>query len=50
MADTYGEPKIMEFPGMKVRVYSPILDEKERIRRMKNIQKQAEKLLKEVMK
>ena len=48
MKDTYKEVKIMEFPGMIVRVHSPILDEKERKRRMAQIHKQAEKLLKEV--
>ena len=44
--DNYEQVKIMEFPGMIVRVHSPILDEKEHNRRMKIIQKQAEKLLK----
>ncbi len=43
--DTYGEPKIMKFPGMIARVYSPILPPEERERRMKEIRKAAAALL-----
>lgn len=40
--------KTFEFPGMTVRVFSPILTEEERKKRMKAIYKAAENLLKEV--
>ncbi len=43
--DTYGEPKIMKFPGMIARVYRPILPPEERERRMKEIRKAAAALL-----
>ena len=46
MKETYKEIKTMEFPGMTVRVHSPILDDKERQRRMKLIHNQAANLLK----
>ena len=44
--DTYGEPKTFYYPGVKVTVYSPILTEEERKRRMERIAKSAERLLK----
>lgn len=44
--DTYGEPKTIEFPNAVVKVYSPILTEEERKRRMEMIAKSAERLLK----
>jgi hypothetical protein len=44
--DTYGEPKIITYPGIVAKVYSPILTEEERQRRMSQIAKSAEKLLK----
>ena len=44
--DKYSEPKTFEFPGAKVKVYSPILTEEERERRMAQIAKSAERLLK----
>jgi hypothetical protein len=44
--DTYGEPKIITYPGIVAKVYSPILTEEERQRRMAQIAKSAEKLLK----
>ena len=43
--DTYGEPKTIEFPNAVVKVYSPILTEEERKRRMERIAKSAERLL-----
>lgn len=43
--DTYGEPKTFEFPGCIALVYSPILSEEERARRMAQIVKSAERLL-----
>lgn len=43
--DTYGEPKIFTYPGCVAKVYSPILTEAERSRRMSVIAKSAERLL-----
>lgn len=43
--DTYGEPKTIEFPNAVVKVYSPILTEEERKRRMERIAKSAERLI-----
>ena len=43
--DTYGEPKIIKYPGMVVRVFQPILTEEERSRRMKKIHDAAVRLL-----
>jgi hypothetical protein len=39
------EPKVIQYPGAVVRVYSPILTEEERKKRMEAIVKSAEKLL-----
>lgn len=39
--DVYGEPTILKYPGMTVRVYRPILTDEERARRMKEIEKAA---------
>lgn len=47
--DTYKEPKTIEFENMVVRVHRPILTEAEQKRRMKQIYKSAETLLKEVV-
>ena len=44
--DTYSEPKTMTYPGVIAKVYSPILTEEERKRRMTQIAKAAERLLK----
>jgi hypothetical protein len=44
----YQEAKIITFPGMVARVYSPVLTQEERARRMKAIHKQAAELLKGV--
>ena len=44
--DTYSEPKTFTFPGVIAKVYSPILTEEERQRRMSQIAKSAERLLK----
>lgn len=44
--DTYSEPKIFTYPGIVAKVYSPILTEEERKRRMENIAKSAARLLK----
>lgn len=47
--DTYKEVRVMEFPGMTVRVHIPDLTPEERSRRMKSIHKQAANLLKKVV-
>jgi hypothetical protein len=43
--DTYAEPKVFTYPGIVAKVYSPILTEEERQRRMSQIAKSAERLL-----
>lgn len=43
--DVYGEPTILKYPGMTVRVYRPILTDEERARRMKRIEQAAAALL-----
>ena len=43
--DTYSEAKTYTYPGAVVRVYSPILSEAERQRRMEQIAKSCAKLL-----
>ena len=43
--DKYNEPKTYKYPGVKATVYSPILTEEERKRRMAQIAKSAERLL-----
>lgn len=43
--DTYGEPKTIELPGCIAKVYSPILTEEERKRRMDRIAESAARLL-----
>lgn len=43
--DTYNEPKTYTYPGAVVKVYSPILTDEERQRRMDRIAKSAERLL-----
>ena len=44
--DTYGEPKTYVGNGIVAKVYSPILTEEERQRRMGQIAKSAVRLLK----
>ena len=44
--DVYKEPKTIHLPGCVAKVYSPILTEEERKRRMQRIEKSAERLLK----
>ena len=44
--DTYSEPKTYTYPNAVVKVYSPILTEEERKRRMEQVAKSAERLLK----
>lgn len=44
-----GEVQVFEFDNMTVRVHRPGLTSEERARRMKSIQRAAEKLLLEVM-
>ena len=44
--DKYLEPKTFTYPDAVVKVYSPILTEEERQRRMESIAKSAERLLK----
>ena len=43
--DTYSEPKTIELPGAVIKVYSPVLTDEERKRRMERIAKSAERLL-----
>ncbi len=44
--DVYSEPKIFTYPGITAKVYSPILTEEERARRMARIAESAARLLK----
>ena len=44
--DKYQDPKVFTYPGAVAKVYSPILSEEERQRRMARIAKSAENLLK----
>lgn len=44
--DTYSEPKTFTYPNAVVKVYSPILTEEERKRRMERIARSAAALLK----
>jgi hypothetical protein len=37
--DKYSEPKVITYDNMTVRVYSPVLTDKERARRMREIEK-----------
>lgn len=46
--DTYKEVRTIEFPGMIARIHIPDLTPEERNRRMQNIKKAAENLLKGV--
>lgn len=46
----YTHTKTIESPGFIVRVYSPVISEEERNRRMKAIYKAAENLMKEAIK
>ena len=48
--DEYMEPMVYEYPNAIIRVYRPILTDDERARRMKEIQKAAEALLKSMNK
>ena len=43
--DKYAEPKVFTYPGIVAKVYSPILTEEERKRRMAQIAKSAERIL-----
>ena len=43
--DKYSEPKIFTYPNIIARVYSPILTDEERAKRMAEIAKSAERLL-----
>lgn len=43
--DKYMEPKVIHYPGAVVKVYSPILTEEERKKRMESISEAAKKLL-----
>lgn len=45
--DKYSEPKTFTYPNVIAKVYSPILSEEEKKRRMEKIAKSAERLLKE---
>ncbi len=44
--DTYHDPITLDFPNAKVRVFSPVLSEEERKRRMNVIHNAAADLLK----
>ena len=44
--DIYSEPKTSTYPGIVAKVYSPILTEEEKRRRMEQIAKSAQRLLK----
>ena len=43
--DKYSEPKTFTYPNIIARVYSPILTDEERAKRMAEIAKSAERLL-----
>ena len=43
--DNYSESKTFTYPGVVAKVYSPILTDEERQRRMARITRSAEKLL-----
>lgn len=43
--DQYSEPKNFTYPNIVAKVYSPILTDEERKRRMERIAKSAERLL-----
>ena len=43
--DTYSEPKTFIYPGIIAKVYSPILTEEERKKRMERIARAAQRLL-----
>ena len=45
----YIHTKTIEFPGMVARIFSPVLTDEERNRRMKTIEKAASNLMKEVI-
>lgn len=49
-ADTYKEIKTFEYPNMTIRVHVPDLSDVERKRRMKQLEKATEALLKSCMK
>lgn len=48
-ADTYKEVKTFEYPNMTIRVHIPDLSDVERNRRMKQLSKATEALLKSCM-
>lgn len=43
--DTYGEPEIIKFKNIVAKVYSPILTDEERERRMERIKQAAVRLV-----
>lgn len=43
--DKYMEPKVIQYPSAVVKVYSPILTDEERKKRMASISEAAKKLL-----
>ena len=49
-ADTYKEIRTFEYPGMVVRVHIPDISEAERNRRMKQLYKASESILKSYQK
>ena len=48
--DVYSEVRVIEYPNMIVRVHIPDISAEERERRMKQVRKAAEAVLKEVSK
>lgn len=43
--DIYGEPEIIKFKNIEAAVYSPILSEEERVRRIEQIKQAAVRLV-----
>lgn len=48
--DVYSEVRVFEYPGWIIRVHIPDISDEENERRMKQVRKSAEALLKEVIK
>ena len=48
--DVYKEVRVFEYPGWIIRVHIPDISDEENERRMKQVRKSAEALLKEVSK
>ncbi len=46
--DTYGPPRIRHFPNAVVEIYTPLLTEEERARRMEHVKRTAKEYLEAV--